>query len=113
MPQLKFLQAFVVLVIASLALAVAALPTGARVGSNAGRRVLHASTAVLLASLVGCVVWGAQSGELRVFWSDLGFDAFVQIGAFVAIVYFTAHNFTSRYLDDKAAEERKGSAHNA
>jgi hypothetical protein len=101
------LQTFVALVVVSLALAVAALPVGARAGARAGRRVLRASTATLLAALGGCVAWGAVSGELRTFWSELGLDAAVQISAFVLIVYFTAHNFTSRYLDDRAAEERK------
>jgi hypothetical protein len=112
-PQLGFLQAFVVLVVVSLALAVAALPVGARAGARAGRRVLQASSTTLLAGLAGCVTWGAASGELRVFWSELGLDAVVQIGAFVLIVYFTAHNFASRYLDDRAAEERKEGAEDA
>lgn len=112
-PQLRFLQVFVLLVLVSLVLAVLALVAGARAGSRAGKRVLRASVLILLASLVGCAAWGAASGEIRVFWSELGLDAVVQIGAFVAIVYFTAHNFTSRYLDDRAVQERKESAEDA
>lgn len=107
MPQLAFLQAFMALVIVSLTLAVAAIPVGARKGSSIGRRVLRAGLGTLLIGLAACVVWGASSGELRVFWSDLGLDAEVQIGAFVFIVYLTAHNFAARYLDDKSAEERR------
>ncbi|MCX8007754.1 MAG: hypothetical protein N3B11_06550 [Coriobacteriia bacterium] len=113
MPQLRFLQTFVTLAFGSVALAVAALPVGARRGALAGRRVLHASGYLLLAALVGCVAWGVASREWDVFWRVLGLDAVVQIGAFVLIVYSTARHFAGRYLDDKASEERKEAAADA
>lgn len=113
MPQLRFLQAFVVLAFAAVAATVAALPVGARLGARAGRKVLRAGGLTLAAGLLGSLAWGVASGEWAVFWRELGFDAVVQIGAFVAIVYFTGHNFVSRYLEDKAARDLNGGAADA
>ncbi|MDI6712773.1 MAG: hypothetical protein QMD96_05985 [Anaerosomatales bacterium] len=113
MPQLRFLQTFAALALAAVVLTVVALPVGARGGARAGRRVLRAGAILLAAGLAGSVAWGVASGEWTVFWQELGLDAVVQIGAFVLIVYSTAHNFVSRYLDDKAASERARGAADA
>jgi hypothetical protein len=101
MPQLPFIQTMAVAALAAIVLVVLAMPAGAWLGARAGLRVLRFSLAGAAAAFIGCIAWGALTGDLAVFNAQMGFDDWLQMGAFFVIVYSTGYRFVAAYLADK------------
>jgi len=83
---------------------VASMPLAARVSPRAGRVLLRASLIGVLLVVGGCFVWGASTGDLARFNARMGWDAWLQMGAFFAMVYLTGYRFASAYVADKLKE---------
>ncbi|MCK8115543.1 hypothetical protein [Anaerosoma tenue] len=109
MPQLPFVQTMAVAGLTAIALVVLAMPTGAWLGARAGLRVLRFSLAGVAVTFIGCIGWGALTGDLAVFNARMGFDDWLQMGAFFGIVYITGYRFVAAYLTDKLRADRPGS----
>lgn len=107
MPQLPFVQTMAVAGMAAILLAVLAMPAGAWLGARAGLGVLRFSLAGAAAAFIGCIVWGALTGDLAVFNALMGLDDWLQMGAFFGIVYFTGYRFAAAYLTDKLRADRE------
>ncbi|MBN2848440.1 MAG: hypothetical protein JXP72_08345 [Coriobacteriia bacterium] len=107
MPELAFVQVIAVGAVVALVGIIVAIPTGARLGSRPGRRVLRASGLGLVVLIAGCLFWGASTGELATFNRQLGLDGWLQIGAFFGIILSTGYRFVGRYLDDRARSEKR------
>jgi hypothetical protein len=101
MPQLPFVQTMAAAGLAAILLVVLAMPVGARLGARAGLRMLRVSLAGIAVVFIGCIVWGALTGDLAVFNARMGFDDWLQMGAFFGIVYITGYRFVAAYLSDK------------
>lgn len=110
MPQYGFLQAMYVAALISVAAVALAMPAGARFGARTGALVKRGAFVWLLLAVAACLAWGASSGDLARFNQGLGFEAWLQMGAWFGIVLFTANHFVTRYLEDKAASEREAAA---
>ena len=104
MPQYAFVQVMAVAALLAIIALVAAMPLGAKAGPRAGRALLRVSLVGVLLAIAGCFVWGASTGDLGRFNAQMGWDSWLQMGAFFGIVYFTGYRFVSAYLADKAKE---------
>ncbi len=101
MPQLPFVQTMAVAGLAAILLVVLAMPAGAWLGARAGLLMLRFSLAGVVAAFIGCIIWGALTGDLAVFNARMGFDDWLQMGAFFGMVYMTGYRFVAAYLTDK------------
>lgn len=106
MPQLPFVQTMAAAGLAAILLVVLAMPVGARLGARAGLMMLRVSIAGVVVVFIGCIVWGALTGDLAVFNARMGFDDWLQMGAFFGIVYITGYRFVASYLSDKLRADR-------
>ncbi|MGB4442344.1 MAG: hypothetical protein WBJ62_09000 [Coriobacteriia bacterium] len=104
MPQYAFVQVMAVSALVAILALVVSMPLAAKVSPRAGRALLRASLAGVLLAIVGCFVWGASTGDLARFNARMGWDAWLQMGAFFTIVYFTGYRFVSAYVADKLKE---------
>lgn len=104
MPQYAFVQLMAVSALLAILALVVSMPLAAKVSARAGRVLLIASLAGVLLAFAGCFVWGASTGDLARFNARMGWDAWLQMGAFFMIVYFTGYRFVSAYVADKLKE---------
>lgn len=104
MPQYAFVQVMAVAALAAILTLVVSMPLAAKVSPRAGRVLLRASLAGVLLVIAACFVWGASTGDLARFNARMGWGAWLQMGAFFAIVYFTGYRFVSMYVADKLKE---------
>lgn len=108
MPQLPFVQCMAVAALVSIVLVGLAVPVGASAGVRAGRLLIRVSFIGVLIVFGVCLAWGWSTGDLALFNARMGIGAWVQMGAFFAIVYSIGYGFASSYLLDKAAEQAGG-----
>jgi hypothetical protein len=83
---------------------VLSMPLGMKAGPRAGRVLLRASLIAVLVVIAACFGWGASTGDLERFNARMGWESWLQMGAFFAIVYFTGYRFVAAYLADKLKE---------
>lgn len=110
MPQHAFIQVMAAAATLSIIGVVVAIPVGRRAGSRAGRTLLRGSVLAMVAVLAACLVWGQASGDLERFNTRMGWEAWLQIAMFFALILSTGYRFVGRYLDDRAEAEREVTA---